>query len=98
MCLRLCKEEGSSPVSLQSLRGGIWACMRCPCLCLCWVLEWVYVSQLPYVWYYVGVKNSFQHAREVAVHLALWYVVLSAISMMFVNIRLAVCMLVGMVV
>ena len=23
-----------------------------------------YVSQLPYVWYYVGVKNSFQHARE----------------------------------
>ena len=30
----LCKEEGSSPVSLQLLRGGIWACMRCPCLCL----------------------------------------------------------------
>ena len=23
---------------LQLLRGGIWACMRCPCLCLCWVL------------------------------------------------------------
>ena len=23
-----------------------------------------YVSQLPYVWYYVGVKISFQHARE----------------------------------
>ena len=22
------------------------------------------VSQLPYVWYYVSVKNSFQHARE----------------------------------
>ena len=21
-------------------------------------------SQLPYVWYYVGVKSSFQHARE----------------------------------
>ena len=36
--LLLCKEEGSSPVSLQLLRGGIWACMRCPCLCLCWVL------------------------------------------------------------
>ena len=33
-----CKEEGSSPVSLQLLRGWIWACMRCPCLCLCWVL------------------------------------------------------------
>ena len=34
ICLLLCKEEGSSPVSLQLLRGGIWACMRC----LCWVL------------------------------------------------------------
>ena len=34
----LCKEEGSCPVSLQLPRGGIWACMRCPCLCVCWVL------------------------------------------------------------
>ena len=40
VCLLLCKVEGSSPVSLQLLRGGIWACMRCPCLCLCWVLGW----------------------------------------------------------
>ena len=39
VCLLLCKEEGSSPVSLQLMRGGIWACMRCPCLCLCWVLR-----------------------------------------------------------
>ena len=23
-----------------------------------------YVSQLPYGWYYVGVKSSFQHTRE----------------------------------
>ena len=38
VCLLLCKEEGSSPVSLQLLRGGISACMRRPCLCLCWVL------------------------------------------------------------
>ena len=38
VCLLLCKEEGSSSVSLRLLRGGIWACMRCPCLCLCWVL------------------------------------------------------------
>ena len=22
----------------QLLREGIWSCMRCPCLCLCWVL------------------------------------------------------------
>ena len=28
----------------------------------CW--DGNYVSQLPYVWYYVGVKGSFQHARE----------------------------------
>ena len=34
VCLLLCKEEGSSPVSLQLLRGWIWACMRYPCLCL----------------------------------------------------------------
>ena len=27
-----------APVSLQLLRGVIWACMRCPYLCLCWVL------------------------------------------------------------
>ena len=25
ICLLLCREEGSSPVSLQLLRGGIWA-------------------------------------------------------------------------
>ena len=30
VCLMLCKEEGSSLVSLQLLRGGIWACMRLP--------------------------------------------------------------------
>ena len=38
VCLLLCKEEGSSPVSLKLLRGRICACMRCPCLCICWVL------------------------------------------------------------
>ena len=32
--LLLCKKEGSSPMSLPLLRGGIWTCMRCPCLCL----------------------------------------------------------------
>ena len=32
---------------LQLLRGGIWACMGCPGLCLCWV--WDGDSQLPYV-------------------------------------------------
>ena len=52
MCLvylLLCKEEGSTPLSLQLLREGIWACTRCPCLCHCLVLGWDgdYVSQLP---------------------------------------------------
>ena len=37
-CLLLGKKEGSSHMSLQLLRGGIWACMRFHCLCLCWVL------------------------------------------------------------
>ena len=26
---------------------GIWACMRSPCLCLCWVWDRDYVCQLP---------------------------------------------------
>ena len=54
--LLLCKEEGSPPVSLQLLRGGIWACMR--------FWERDYVSQLPCVRYYVSVKSSFKHTRE----------------------------------
>ena len=40
VCLRLCKGEGFSPLFLQLLRRGIWACMRCHCLCHCWVLGW----------------------------------------------------------
>ena len=44
VCLQLCKEEGSSPVSLQLLGGGIWACMRCPCLCLVGFWDGDYVS------------------------------------------------------
>ena len=26
--------------SLCNYWEGIWACIRCPCLCLCWVLGW----------------------------------------------------------
>ena len=56
----MCKEEGSYPVSLQLLRGGIWACMRCPChVSLLGFGDRDYVSQLPYVRYYVFVKKSF---------------------------------------
>ena len=66
VCLLLCKEDGSSPVCLQLLRGGIWACMRCPALVSVFVGFWDrdYVSQLPCVRYYVFVKSSFKHTRE----------------------------------
>ena len=30
LCLLVCREKDSSPVSLQLLRGGIWACMGYP--------------------------------------------------------------------
>ena len=65
VCLLLCKEEGSSPVSLQLLRGGIWACMRCPFVCV-FVGFWDrdYVSQLPCVRYYVLLRAVFKHTRE----------------------------------
>ena len=63
VCLLLCEEEFSSPVSLQLIRAGIWACMRCPCICLVGFSDGDYVSQLPYVCYYVLVKSSFKHAR-----------------------------------
>ena len=43
-------------MSLQLLRGGLWACMSYVIVCF---LAGDYVSQLPYVWYYVGVKSSF---------------------------------------
>ena len=38
--------------------------MRYPCLCLVGFWDGDYVSQLPYVWYCVGVKSSFKHVRE----------------------------------
>ena len=63
VCFLLCKEECSSPVSLQLLRG-IWACMRCPCLFFVGFCDRDYVSQLPCVRYYVFVKSSFKHTRE----------------------------------
>ena len=66
--LLLCKEEGFSPVSLQLLRGGIWACMKYIYLCLCWVLFWDrdYVIRLPYVWYYIDVTSSYMLVGNVS--------------------------------
>ena len=51
-------------MSLQLLRGGIWACMRYPCLCLGWFWDRDNVIQLPWVRYYVLVESSFKHTRE----------------------------------
>ena len=66
VCLLLCKEVSSSPLSLKLLRGGIWACMRYHCLCLfLWLWDGDNVSQLPYVWYYVVVMSSFKHETPV---------------------------------
>ena len=61
--LLLCREEGSSQVCLQLLRGVIWACMMCSCV---FVGFWDrgYVRQLPCLRYYVFVKSSFKHTRE----------------------------------
>ena len=60
VCLLLCKEEGCSPVSLQLLRGGIWSVSGALVYVFVGFWDRDYVSQLPYV----GVKSSFQHARE----------------------------------
>ena len=64
VCLLLCKGECSSPVSTITERrdiGPVWGA-----LVYVFVGFWDgdYVSQLPYVWYYVGVKSSFLHAHE----------------------------------
>ena len=65
VCLLLCKEDGSSPVSFAIIERRIWTCMRCPGLCMClFFWDGDYVSQLPYVWYYVVVTGSFEHAGE----------------------------------
>ena len=57
VCLLLCKEEGSSPVSLQLLRGGIWVCMGVLVYVFVGFWDGYYVSQLPYVRYYVFVTR-----------------------------------------
>ena len=65
MCLvylLLCKEEGSYPVSCNYCQEGYGPVLGALVFVGFWDGE--YVSQLPYVWYYVGVKSSFQHARE----------------------------------
>ena len=64
VCLRLCKEDGSSPVSAITERRDM-GLYEVPLSMSFWGFwDGGYVSHLPYVLYYVGVKSSFQHARE----------------------------------
>ena len=60
VCLLLCKEEGSSPVSATTERRdmGLYEVPLSMSLFDFWD-----ISQLPYVLYYVAVKSSFKHAR-----------------------------------
>ena len=58
VCLQLCKEEGSSQVSLQLRRGVISACMSAFVYVFVEFWDGDYVSQLPYVWYYMLVLRA----------------------------------------
>ena len=64
VCLLLCKEEGSSPVSAITERRdmGLYEVPLSVSLFGFWDRD--YVSQLPCVRYYVFVKSSFKHTRE----------------------------------
>ena len=59
VCLRLCKEEGSSPVSLHLLKGGTWPVRGALVYVFVGFWDGDYVNQLPYVWYYVDVISRF---------------------------------------
>ena len=56
-------EEGSSPVSAITERRDM-GLYEVPLSMSLLGFGMGTDSQLPYVWYYVGVKSSFQHARE----------------------------------
>ena len=64
ICLLLCREEGSSPVSAITERRdmGLYEVPLFVSLLDFWDRD--YVSQLPCVRYYVFVKSSFKHTRE----------------------------------
>ena len=63
VCLLLCMEEGSSPVSAITERRDIGLDEVSLSVSVgFWDRD--YVSQLPCVRYYVFVKSSFQHTRE----------------------------------
>ena len=67
LCLLLCREEGSSPVSaITEMRDmGLYEVPLSVSLLGFWDRD--YVSQLPCVRYYVFVKSSFKHTRGMRV-------------------------------
>ena len=62
--LQLCKGEGSSSVSAITERRDMGPYEVSLSVSLLGFGFWDYVSHFPYVWYHVGVKSRFQHARE----------------------------------
>ena len=64
VCLLLCKEEGlfSSVFAITERRDMGRYDVRVYVFVGFW--DGDYISPLPYVWYYVGVKCSFHHVRE----------------------------------
>ena len=64
VCLLLCIEEGSSPASLQLLRGGIWMGLYAVPLSISLLAVGMgTVLAKQYLWYYVIVKISFKNVR-----------------------------------
>ena len=61
--LLLCNDECSFPVSAITERRDM-GLYEVPLSMSVGFWDGDYVSQLPYVWYYVGDKSSFQQARE----------------------------------
>ena len=49
---------------LQLLRGGIWACMRCPCLSLLGFGMGTMLANFHMCGIMLVLNSSFQHARE----------------------------------
>ena len=57
LCLLLSKEEGSSPAITERRDMGLH---EVPLSVFVGLWDGDYVSQLPYVWYYVVVKSSWE--------------------------------------
>ena len=64
VCLLLCKEEGSSPVSLQLLRRDMGLYEVPLSVSLLGLGIWTMLANFHVLRYYVFVKSRFKHTRE----------------------------------